>query len=266
MAFGTRCCAGFCVRRSETAFGTSFLWPAFAAIPTITPNLQVSTYYESPSETALVPVRSSKPSEHCRNEARIDRVNIESGRSDSPAGLWARICLVIPSVDRFISLASTGRSSTWATEISTVNGLAAPPCEIHPNIERQPHKPHPNSPATRPTTPVRCIQHLSHILPPPPTAVASVQVVASPCCSPGRSLVSTVEQDERIWSEILERSLSSSSLHHLQRLQRNHDDEDDEDEDDGNNRPTSRVAERATSTTPHQDKRRNGNPPGNWHV
>ncbi|XP_046632086.1 trace amine-associated receptor 9-like [Daphnia pulicaria] len=163
----------------------------------------------------------------------------------------------------------TRRSSTWATEISTVNGLAAPPCEIHPNVGStfmNVIKPHPNSPATGPTTPIRGIQHLPQIfLPPPPSSVinAAVQVVASPCCSPGRS-VGTVEHDERIWGEILERSLSSNSLHHLHRLHRNHDDEDD---DDGNR--SSRVVDSArtpAAASYQQEKRRNGKPPGNWHV
>ncbi|EFX89957.1 hypothetical protein DAPPUDRAFT_232187 [Daphnia pulex] len=165
----------------------------------------------------------------------------------------------------------TRRSSTWATEISTVNGLAAPPCEIHPNMGNtfvNVIKPHPNSPATGPTTPIRGIQHLPQIfLPPPPSSIinAAVQVVASPCCSPGRS-VGTVEHDERIWGEILERSLSSNSLHHLHRLHRNHDDEDD---DDGNR--SSRVVDSArtpaaASSSYQPEKRRNGKPPGNWHV
>lgn len=59
------------------------------------------------------------------------------------------------------------------------------------------------------------------------------------------------DHDERIWSEILERSLSSNSLHHLQRLQRCHDD----DEDELQNVPVVQY---------HRDKRRNGNPPCNW--
>lgn len=193
----------------------------------------------------------------------------------------AFFCLLfIPAVDRwlfifillFCRLASTGRSSTWVTEISTVNGLVAPPCEIHQNIERQ--QPHPNSPATGPATPVRGIQHLPHILPPPPPAPsctssaainASAQVAtanASPYCSPGRS-IGTVEHDERIWSEILERSLSSSSLHHLQRLHRSHSDEDDDNVGNGNRSIRMMTDSRASS---YQDKRRNGNPPGNWHV
>jgi hypothetical protein len=130
-------------------------------------------------------------------------------------------------------------------------------------------KPHPNSPATEPTTPVRGIQHLPHIfLPPPPSSVinAAVQVMAaSPCCSPGRS-IGTVEHDERIWSEILERSLSSNSLHHLHRLHRNHDDDDD----DGNR--SSQVLEDSMRTPAasyqqqQEEKRRNGKPLGNWHV
>jgi hypothetical protein len=176
---------------------------------------------------------------------------------------------VVGCIISLFPLASIGRSSTWATEISTVNGLAAPPCEIHPNVGStfvNVIKPHPNSPATGPTTPIRGIQHLPQIfLPPPPSSVinAAVQVVASPCCSPGRS-VGTVEHDERIWGEILERSLSSNSLHHLHRLHRNHDDEDD---DDGNR--SSRVVDSArtpAAASYQQEKRRNGKPPGNWHV
>lgn len=188
-----------------------------------------------------------------------------------PHKVLVLICLVLfcgsPCNFR-ISLASTGRSSTWATEISTVNGLAAPPCEIHPNIGStfvNVIKPHPNSPATGPPTPIRGVQHLPQIfLPPPPSSVAAVQVVASPCCSPGRS-VGTVEHDERIWGEILERSLSSTSLHHLHRLHRNHDDEDD---DDGGNRSTRVVDSTRTPAASYQqqEKRRNGKPPGNWHV
>ncbi|KZS15243.1 Trace amine-associated receptor 8B [Daphnia magna] len=162
----------------------------------------------------------------------------------------------------------TRRSSTWATEISTVNGLAGPSCEIHPSIERQQPKPHPNSPVTGPTTPIRGVQYLPNILPPPPppSVKGSVQVVASPCCSPGRS-IGAVDHDERIWSEILERSLSSSSLHHLHRLQRNHD--DDEENDLCSNQPSRVLDPTRTSVAMsyQQEKRRNGKPPvGNWHV
>lgn len=77
----------------------------------------------------------------------------------------------------------TGRSSTWNTELS--NGLP-PQCEVH--------RPHNNSPASRPTSPVRNLNVSS----------------------------TAIDQDERVWGEILERSLSSGSLHHLHRLYGDH--------------------------------------------
>ena len=79
----------------------------------------------------------------------------------------------------------TGRSSTWNTELS--NGLPAQ-CEVH--------RPHNNSPATRPTSPIRNVNLSS----------------------------TAIDQDERMWGEILERSLSSGSLHHLHRLNSDHHD------------------------------------------
>jgi len=81
------------------------------------------------------------------------------------------------------SHSSARRSSTWNTELS--NGLP-PQCEVH--------RPHNNSPASRPTSPIRNLNVSS----------------------------TAIDQDERVWGEILERSLSSGSLHHLHRLYGDH--------------------------------------------
>ena len=76
----------------------------------------------------------------------------------------------------------SGRSSTHQTELSNRFPV---PCEIH-------HNPPNNSPAST-----------------PPRPASTMDIAAS-----------SIDHGERIWGEILERSLSSGSIHRLQRIER----------------------------------------------
>ena len=141
------------------------------------------------------------------------------------------------------------------TDVSAVNGLqmtrtpsgvatitVTTPCEIH-------HRPNNLQASGGSATSIRDVVIQQLPPPPPPPSAAAVSVLISPVSITRSTSSRRIEQDERVWGEILERSLSSGSLHHLQRIQRQNQQQGGRHDDDD-----------------EVDRRRNGKPPGNWPI